>query len=393
MEAVRDDPVAGFPQIIVPGDATARGLELLANRLRSSRGNARLRRLGRYLSYFTDRRHEPGQLALLAATEIVAKHWVTGQDPASDQHLAAALTWVDPPPGAPIWAAVAEAEAEVMGINTDPRFDHDELERLLDRYREVRDWGGTRRQLQQVGWHIREALRPYLLRQLERMNQALELLAGLKLAPHQNLTDMADVERSEFLYFMDQRDQGKLVTRRDSPKAAAVRLAARVAAAGQVAAALGLGEPVIRAEAVLAGRLVRGVVRNPSRVRLAPRQFELTFDLDSAQAAPRARVGDTFVDVVAPERRVRIREVRHTPHGTTLSLEITKGQRKAGLPTAGDMLELATRIPEWEEIIRHRTHVAKVLATPPATHTDTPRLRRPPVNAPPDILADLESLR
>ena len=392
MEGCRDGVGLEWPQLIVPGRPTARLIALLADRLSYTRGDRRLRRIGRLLTYFAEREAESGQQALLTATGMLTTHWATGQVPGEDQHLGALLAWTDPPAGLSAVAAAATAEQEPMGVNTDPEFDRDVLAPLLAVYHDVRLRGGTRRALRNAGRPIREALLPVVLRQYDETQRAVALLLRAGLPPLPELGALGDQEREAFAWFMDQRDRGWHVSRRDRPKPAAIRLTGRMETAAQVEAAIQLGDPLAREQAIMAGRIVRGLARNPRRVRVAPRRFSSAFDVETTQPSPRPREGDTLVDLGEPRRRMRVIGLHRQGPLTILTLEIVRGQNVVGLPAVGAVVELAPRVAEWGEIVRRRVHVSRVLPMLPPTHDRRPLPAGGMRRSPADPLAAVEAL-
>jgi hypothetical protein len=87
---------------------------------------------GAHLAFFARRRALPGSSAVLAATELLTTHWVTGQLPGEDGNLGVLLAWLEPP--ARTRAPVAAAHAELgppAGPVSDPRWDREVLWPLL----------------------------------------------------------------------------------------------------------------------------------------------------------------------------------------------------------------------------------------------------------------------
>jgi hypothetical protein len=71
--------------------------------------------VGRWLTFYCDRREVPASSIMLAVTDALAMHWATGQSPAEDLNLASILGWIDPPPG--LTGAEAAARAEDPGTS------------------------------------------------------------------------------------------------------------------------------------------------------------------------------------------------------------------------------------------------------------------------------------
>ncbi|MFF3516099.1 hypothetical protein [Streptomyces sp. NPDC002573] len=150
---------ADAPQLIVPSRAGIDFVRLLGRSMRFRRtaeqdpetphpAPPRVPLLGRWLTHFGERARVPGSALLLALTEVLARHWTTGQSSLEDQHLGALLAWIDPPEGtsgaeAALWAELArDAEGQLLcppaGPATDPAFDNELLAPAIERYDRAR---------------------------------------------------------------------------------------------------------------------------------------------------------------------------------------------------------------------------------------------------------------
>jgi hypothetical protein len=220
-----------FPQLWVSSGAVAGHLDTLADRLRYNRQNTRVRRFGELLSYATGRYPIAGQQALLTATAALRLHWASGQQPAEDEHLGALLAWVDPPVGIPIQEAVAAAERVPMGVKTDPEFDRTVLDPLVETYdRTARGPGASRRSAADAAMRIQQALEPVALRIYDATQRAVQLLIASGLPELPGLAELEALEAAEFESFMQARDDGRPITLRDRPRAAAFGLSTRESA-------------------------------------------------------------------------------------------------------------------------------------------------------------------
>jgi hypothetical protein len=150
---------ADAPQLIVPSRA---GIELVRLLGRSTRFRRTAEQdpetphpapphvplLGRWLTHFGERARVPGSALLLALTEVLGRHWATGQSSLEDQHLGALLAWIDPPDGVPGAEAALDAELRrdargqlvcpPAGPATDPAFDNKLLAPAIERYDRAR---------------------------------------------------------------------------------------------------------------------------------------------------------------------------------------------------------------------------------------------------------------
>ncbi|WP_406436266.1 hypothetical protein OHB00_20005 [Streptomyces sp. NBC_00631] len=150
---------ADAPQLIVPGRTGIEYVRLLGRSMRFRRtaeqdpqapypAPPRVPLLGRWLTHFGERARVPGSSLLLAMTDLLSRHWATGQSGIEDQHLGALLAWIDPPEGSTGAAAarVAElardADGQLLcppaGPATDPAFDNKLLAPAFERYDRAR---------------------------------------------------------------------------------------------------------------------------------------------------------------------------------------------------------------------------------------------------------------
>lgn len=388
-----------FPQILVSSAAGAVLLDAVAERTRYARSNAgdgtveKVRRFGELLSYATDRHPYAGQQALLTATGVLAEHSATGQDETEDEHLGSVLCWIDPPEGIDVLAAVAEAERVPMGVKTDPEFDRDVLEPLVRAHGDARRGGASARVLEVRAEEIQRALAPVVERIFEATQRAVGLFLAAGMPGLPGLDQLERREAEEFGEFMRSRDGGFYLTLRDKPKLAAFKLSAREVAEQNYEAAVMVGDGVGRAQGRLSGRIVRGIVENPQRVRLAPRRFRNSFDLVSDQRVLRVRRGDELHLVDGRTFAARVLGIAREGERTRLSLELTKGMRAVGLPAEGQILELTERLPEWGRLGLERKHLSARLAQTPWTHSEVGPPASQPLMAPTDPLAAVEGLR
>lgn len=156
---VEVDLCADAPQLIVPSRAGVDFVRLLGRSTRFRRtaeqepeapypAPPRVPLLGRWLTHFGERARVPGSALLPALTELLARHWATGQSSLEDQHLGKLLAWIDPPEGASGAEAALRAElardadgqllCPPAGPATDPAFDNKLLAPAIERYDRAR---------------------------------------------------------------------------------------------------------------------------------------------------------------------------------------------------------------------------------------------------------------
>ncbi|HEY5833282.1 hypothetical protein [Streptomyces sp.] len=104
--------------------------------------------LGRWLTHYGERARTSGSALLVAMTDLLTRHWASGQSAMEDQHLGALLGWIDPTPGLDGPAAAARAQtgrgpdgllfSPPAGPATDPVFDNRVLAPAMARYDKAR---------------------------------------------------------------------------------------------------------------------------------------------------------------------------------------------------------------------------------------------------------------
>ncbi|MFG2496783.1 hypothetical protein ACGFSB_00975 [Streptomyces sp. NPDC048441] len=150
---------ADAPQLIVPSRAGIDFVRLIGRSTRFRRtaeqdpetpypAPPRVPLLGRWLTHFGERARVPGSSLLVAMTELLSRHWATGQSSLEDQHLGALLAWIEAPDGTSGAAAARHAElargkdgqllCPPAGPATDPAFDNRLLAPAIERYDRAR---------------------------------------------------------------------------------------------------------------------------------------------------------------------------------------------------------------------------------------------------------------
>jgi hypothetical protein len=383
-----------YPQLWVSSSAAAKLIDILSDRLRYAR-TPEAERLGHLLTYPGERQHHDGQQTLMAATRALRLHVATGQHVGEDEHLAALLTWIDPPLGVPIWDAVARAEWQPSGIKTDPAFDRLVLARLVQAYNKARRAHAPASALDARARAIGTALVPTVQPIYHDIQRAISFLHDLPCPDLPALSAFEKRETAEFTYFMGHINKGGRLSRRDTIKRAAQGLTAREDAVEQVAAAVRCSDRVARARGRLDGHIITGCIENLQRTREAPRRFRIEFDLVSTQRILRARLGDEIYWADNPRLGVAVTSDQRTGGQARLHVVLTSGSRLFGQLSNGLVLDFTTDKPEWSRLVTDSVHISRVLATPPWTHDQTPPPPPSPMSGPipVDLLQALEDLR
>ncbi|MFF7656470.1 hypothetical protein ACFZCY_42760 [Streptomyces sp. NPDC007983] len=355
------------PQILVPDPQTAAFLSDLGRDLRfrplhQGIDAARsVRRLGQWLTYFTDRAEIPGSPALIPLTRFLVMHWVTGQSPLEDEDLATLLAWIDPPHHAASGyeAALAAQDPAALhrpaGPATGAAFDNERLEPLFDAYAD----SGTADQ-PRILQELQPLLATYLQPAWDLMWQAYTLLQALPEA--ESTPRRWKQECGTFTEMSTYLSQGgPPQPTRDQAVGAALRLTLREQAGAAFRAERAIDDPFARAELRTAGEAVAATVTAvaPEHLTRGP--------TGRAQWRPRLTLSTTDPVYLDPgsylachthrKARYRIREITPTDSETLLELEITAGMNTvarpnhAVLPAPGDRLVFTTapdrhRMPE-----------------------------------------------
>ncbi|MEU8703733.1 hypothetical protein [Streptomyces sp. NPDC048565] len=281
---------ADAPQLIVPSRAGLDFVRLLGRSMRFRRtaeddpetpypAPARVPLLGRWLTHYGERARVPGSSLLLAATDLLNRHWATGQSSLEDQHLGALLAWVDPPAGESGAVAALRAEGArdragqllcpPAGPATDPAFDNRLLAPAIERYDRARtalaaaedgiDADTRLGELSGAEREIRSLLAGVLLPTWDAVWRGLDLLR--ELPDGARAEDRWTRDRWSFTAHRDRVRAGEPPQpRRDDAVTAAQKLASRETAQAQLDAQEALDDPLVLAGRRLAGEAFVGEV-------------------------------------------------------------------------------------------------------------------------------------
>ncbi|MFI1829956.1 hypothetical protein ACH41E_26480 [Streptomyces sp. NPDC020412] len=274
---------ADAPQIVVPGRAGVEFVRLLGRSMRFRRTSEqdpdapypappRVPLLGRWFTHYGERARVPGSSLLLAATDLLNRHWATGQSSLEDQHLGALLAWIDPPAGESGADAALRAElgrdgqgqllCPPAGPATDPAFDNRLLAPAVESYDRLRlRLAAAEEGAHAEGWlgelavaerEIRRLLATQLKPTWDAVWHALDLLR--RLPDGARVPDRWTRDRWSFTAHRDRVRAGEPPQpRRDDAVTAARKLATRETAQAELEAQEALDDPL-----VLAGRRLNG---------------------------------------------------------------------------------------------------------------------------------------
>ncbi|MEU1037055.1 hypothetical protein [Streptomyces sp. NPDC005907] len=287
---VEVDLCADAPQLIVPSRSGVEFVRLLGRSMRFRRtaeeepeaphpAPPRVPLLGRWLTHYGERARVPGSSLLLALSDVLSRHWATGQSSLEDQHLGALLAWIDPAPGES--GAEAALRAELLrdaagqlvcppaGPATDPAFDNKLLAPAIERYDRAR----TALSAAEDGLEADERLGELTVAEREiralvesrtrptwdAVWRGLDLLRALPEGAH--VTDRWTRDRWSFTGHRDRVVAGEPPQpRRDDAVTAANKLATREREQARLEAQEALDDPLVMAGRRLAGEAFAGEV-------------------------------------------------------------------------------------------------------------------------------------
>ncbi|RLV08900.1 hypothetical protein CTZ27_09180 [Streptomyces griseocarneus] len=291
---------ADAPQLLVPGAAGVEYVRLLGRSMRFRRtaeedpeaarpAPPRVPLLGRWLTHYGERARVPGSALLVSMTQLLSRHWATGQSVLEDQHLGALLAWIDPPRG--LTGAEAALRAELArdaeglllcppaGPATDPAFDNRKLAPAMARYDRARaglteaaasagpDGGSMAQARQRAAEAAREAaereIRALLESQLrptwDAVWHGVDLLRALPEGAR--VAERWKGDRWSYTAHRDRVRAGEPPQpRQDDAVSAARKLATRETALARLEAQEALDDPLVMAARRLAGEAFAGEV-------------------------------------------------------------------------------------------------------------------------------------
>ncbi|MEV6791574.1 hypothetical protein AB0M87_06150 [Streptomyces sp. NPDC051320] len=372
---------ADAPQLIVPSRAGIDFVRLLGRSMRFRRtaeedpetpypAPPRVPLLGRWLTHFGERARVPGSSLLLSATDLLNRHWATGQSGLEDQHLGALLAWIDPPdraggPGASGAEAALRAElardpsgqlvCPPAGPSTDPAFDNKLLAPAIERYDLARTALATAEdgpaadarlaELTAAEQQIRTLLEAVLRPTWDAVWQGLELLRALP--EGERVADRWTRDRWSFTGHRDRVGAGEPPQpRRDDAVTAAQKLAAREAAQTQLDAQEALDDPLVMAGRRLAGEAFAGEVTEvvmawSESKRPSPRPLVTLRTNDTPHLGERAKVHRALPG--SPPKTQTAEFVRYEEPGT-LVLRLVNGMGRSKEPAPGTVPDKGDRL-------------------------------------------------
>ncbi|MFF5469813.1 hypothetical protein [Streptomyces achromogenes] len=316
---------ADAPQLIVPSRPGLDFVRLLGRSMRFRRtaeqdpdapypAPPRVPLLGRWLTHYGERARVPGSSLLLALTDVLSRHWATGQSGLEDEHLGALLAWIDPPGG--LTGAEAARRAELArdadgqllcppaGPATDPAFDNKLLAPAIERYDRARTALAAAEDpltadarlaaLSRAEREIRDLVESRTRPTWDAVWRGLDLLRALPAGAH--VEGRWTRDRWSFTAHRDRVRAGEPPQpRRDDAVTAANKLATREREQARLEAQEALDDPLVMAGRRLAGEAFAGEVTDVVMAysegrRPSPRPLVTLRTDDRPHLAERARV-------------------------------------------------------------------------------------------------------
>ncbi|MEV7613420.1 hypothetical protein [Streptomyces sp. NPDC089799] len=270
------------PQIVVPSRAGIDHVRLLGRSMRFRRtaeedpeapypAPDRVPLLGRWFTHLAERSRVPGSSMLVSATDLLSRHWATGQSNLEDQHLGSLLGWIDPPEGVSGEEAARRAElardatgqllVPPAGPATDPSFDNKLLAPAMTRFDAARAHG---ERPDTDGLRVAElAVRELVVSQMaptwRAVWRSLDLVRDLP--PGEHTEERWTRDRWSFTGHRDRVRAGEPPQpRRDDAVTAAQKLASRETEQTRLDAQEALDDPLVMAGRRLAGEAFAGEV-------------------------------------------------------------------------------------------------------------------------------------
>ncbi|MGR8010391.1 hypothetical protein [Streptomyces hypolithicus] len=364
------------PQLIVPSRAGVEYVRLLGRSTRFRRtaeqdpdtpypAPPHIPLLGRWLTHFGERARVPGSSLLLAATDLLSRHWATGQSSLEDQHLGALLAWIAPGDASSDCGAKAALRAELdrdtqgqlvcppAGPATDPAFDNKLLAPAIDRHDRARKALAAAEdglaadahlgELTAAEQHIRELLARQMRPTWDAVWRGLDLLR--ELPEGARATDRWTRDRWSYTSHRDRLLAGEPPQpRRDDAVTAARKLASRESAQAQLEAQEALDDPLVMAGRRLAGEAftseVLDVVMTMSEgKRPSPRPLVTVRTDDAPHLGERTKVYRSL------DGRPQTAEfVRCEPEPGVLVLRVTDKMGRGKEPAPGSVPEKGERV-------------------------------------------------
>lgn len=341
--------VTDGPQLWVPNLAGVNFLRLFGRSLRFQSTEGRyavplaVPRLGMWLTFLAEQAERPGSSMLVAATDVLSKHWATGQSGLEDAHLAALLAWIEPPDGMTGAEAARAAENPVdhppAGPATDPLFDRLELEPAI---KEPRNVGPQA--VRQAKVKLENLLLSQIMPTWDLVWRSIDRIRALPPGATVASRWQRDLGRCARFYADLVTDGRRPQPKRDSAVRAAQRLDELERLKVAFDADRALDDPLVMAEHRLEGEAFEGIVvaaEPDRRVGRAKRPLITVSTTDRI----RFSLGEaTLCDRRFPKQEARIVSIDDSSGAKEVVLELVGGMGQKTTPAEGSLPTVGERV-------------------------------------------------
>lgn len=371
---------ADAPQLIVPSRTGVEFVRLLGRSMRFRRtaeqdpetphpAPPHVPLLGRWLTHYGERARVPGASLLTAMTDLLSRHWATGQSTLEDQHLGALLAWIDPPSDrtgaeAALRAETArDADGQLLcppaGPATDPVFDNKLLAPAFERYDRARTALAAAEdglaadarlgELTAAERRIRDLVESRTRPAWDAVWRGLDLLR--ELPPGAHVEERWTRDRWSFTGQRDRIAAGEPPQpRRDDAVTAAGKLASREREQARLEAQEALDDPLVMAGRRLAGEAFAGevvdvVMAYGEGKRPSPRPLVTVRTEDRPQLGERTRVYRALGGKPQAAECVSVEdETMPDGDGTVIVLRVLDKMGRGKEPEPGSVPEKGDRV-------------------------------------------------
>ena len=278
-------PCNAAPQILVPNHSSLDFVGSVLGRslryLRSSDDFAipdETVLLGAHASWFAQQSEVPGSCVLVAATDLLRRHWATGQSNVEDEDLHVLLSWIDPPSGelgksaaSSMEQSRADGTVPAIGPTPDASWDRDELEDALGEFNKQRAGDASAEVVGRLGAPVRRAVGAALTSSWSATWRAHGLLRALESG--RSVSDRWTSDRYGWSSHLSRVEQGRAYFRtRDSARQSAWMIKSREDAQQALELGEALDDPLVFAGLMSSGDAILGrvVVVDTSNMEMGP---------------------------------------------------------------------------------------------------------------------------
>jgi hypothetical protein len=259
------------------------------------------------------------------------------------------------------------AHATPMSVSTATATDNDALEKLCKRYARAQERHDV------PGCHDTERAMATLLLPVTRLMYET-IQHAVALCDRANLPELSAVSRwrgdevRAFLGFIRNPHWSSSARGDARIKRNAFELLTREDAAANVHAVITIEDEFARAAAICSGTALRCRVEEHFEQRVDSRAKIHRMTVTSGQRDLAIREGDRLYCADDPRVSVSVMAMVRANDRTTITLRVTAGMRKPGIPEVGRHVTLVPARPDWHRIGQQRAIVAERTNPMPWTH-------------------------